>query len=229
MTSQPCTPARRRTGPVAAAFGVLVIGGCASRALPACVPQPVPDDDVVYLVEHGWHTDLAIPAHSMRGRLTLFRRIFPGMTVLLAGFGRRSFMMAPVTDIGDLLIGPFPGAGTVRIAGLTAPPDRAYGDGTMTVLQLPPGGAERLSGFIWRTLQTDHGQPVRIGAGFFPGSVFYAARTGYSGLYTCNSWTEDALHAAGLTVGPAGVLFASQVMKQALHAAGNACSIGGGS
>lgn len=229
MTLQPSTPARRRTGLAAAALALLAVGGCAGHALPTCLPRPVPDDDVVYLVEHGWHTDLAIPAHSLRGRLTLFRRIFPGMTVLLAGFGRRSFMMAPVTDVGDLLVGPFPGAGTVRIAGLTASPDRAYRDGTMTLLRLPPGGAERLSGFIWDTLQTDHGQPVRLGAGFFPGSVFYASRTGYSGLYTCNSWTEDALHTAGLTTGPAGVLFAGQVMTRALRVAGNACAIAGGS
>ena len=61
------------------------------------------------------------------------------------------------------------------------------------MLPLPPGGADHLSDFVWRTLQVTHGVPVRIGNGFFPGSVFYGSGTGYSGLYTCNSWAADAL------------------------------------
>lgn len=170
MTLPRSTPARRSSGFLGAALGVLLAAaGCAAApSVPACVARPVPDADIVYLVAHGWHTDLAIPARSLHGPLAVFRRIFPGMTMLLAGFGRRTFMMAPVTGFGDLLVGPFPGAGTVRIAGLTAVPDTAYHSGTMMVLPLPPGGAERLSDFVWQTLQTEHGMPVRIGDGFFP-------------------------------------------------------------
>lgn len=191
------------------------------------MPQPVPASATVYVVTHGWHTDLGIPDGTLRGPMTQFRRIFPGMTVLMAGFGKRTFMMAPVTHLGDLLIGPFPGTGTLLIAGLTAPPDRAYGDGTMAVLHLPPGGAERLSDFVWRTLEVAGGQPVRIGDGFFPGSVFYASRIGYSGLYTCNSWAADALHAAGLVDGAAGVVFAGQVMARAGRVSGGTCTVAG--
>ena len=198
--------------------------GCAGTPTPVCAPQPVPDDAVI-VVSHGWHTDLGIPAAALRGRMTLFRRLFPGMAVLMVGFGKRTFMMAPVTRLGDLLIGPFPGDGTLLVAGLRAAPDRAYDDGTMAVLTLPPGGAERLSDFIWNTFEIRDGTPRRIGDGFFPGSTFYATRIGYSGLYTCNSWTDDALHAAGLAAGPVGVVFAGQVMQRATSRAGGSCSI----
>jgi hypothetical protein len=180
----------------------------------------------VYVVSHGWHTDLAIPAATLRGPMTRFRRVFPGMAVLVIGFGRRTFMMAPVTHLGDLLIGPFPGAGTLLAAGLTAPPDRAYPDGTMAVLPLSAGQADRLSAFVWHSFAFDRGEPRKIGDGFFPGSVFYAAATGYSGFYTCNSWTEDALHAAGLAAAPGGIVFAGQVMSRAVRRAGSACAIG---
>ena len=179
------------------------------------------------MVDHGWHTDLAIPADSLRGPMTVFRRSFPGMTVLLIGFGRRSFMTAPVTGLDDLLIGPFPGDGVLLVAGLTAPPDRAYADGTEASLTLSPEGADRLSAFLWRSFALDHGQPHRIGPGFFPGSVFFAARPGYSGLYTCNTWTEDALHQAGAAPGPAGIVFAGQVMARIVQSAGSTCTIGG--
>ncbi len=182
------------------------------------------------MVDHGWHTDLAIPTGSLRGPMTVFRTVFPGMTVLLVGFGRRTFMTAPVTGLDDLLIGPFPGDGVLLLAGLTAPPDRAYADGTEALLPLSPDEADRLSAFLWRSFALDRqGQPRRIGPGFFPGSVFYAARPGYSGLYTCNTWTEDALHRAGVAPGPAGVVFAGQVMARIARRAGPACAIGGAS
>ncbi len=180
------------------------------------------------MVDHGWHTDLAIPAGSLRGPMAGFRAVFPGMTVLLVGFGRRTFMTAPVTGLGDLLIGPFPGDGVLLLAGLTAPPDRAYADGTEVLLKLSPSAAERLSAFLWRSFAPDRrGQPRRLGPGFFPGSAFYAARPGYSGLYTCNTWTEDALHQAVGAPDPGGVMFAGQVMTRIARSAGAACAIAG--
>jgi Protein of unknown function (DUF2459) len=179
----------------------------------------------IYLVEHGWHVDLAIPSDMLRGDMTVFRRIFPGLRVLMVGFGKRTFMMAPVTTISDLLVGPFPGQGVVLAIGMTAPPDQAYDDGTEAVIPLPPGGAEGLSDFLWRTLLVKDGMPVEIGKGFFPGSLFYATRTGYSGFYTCNTWAADALRAAGLKVDPSGVIFSGQAMARAVRVASRVCTI----
>lgn len=224
--SQRSTPARpdRSVARRATLALLLLVSGCAGGPASPCVTGGAPTRDVVSIVDHGWHTDLAIPAGLLRGDMARFRTIFPGMTVLVVGFGKRTFMMAPVIDLGDLLVGPFPGDGTLLVAGLTATPDRAYRDGTMVTLTLPPGGADRLSAFVWQSFRLRQGEPARIGPGFFPGSVFYASRIGYSGLYTCNSWIEDALHAAGVGPDASGVVFAGQVIRPALRRSG-ACSI----
>ena len=87
--------------------------------------------------------------------MTVFQRIFPGAKILVIGFGKRTFMTAPVQTSGDLVIGPFPGDGVMLITGLSAAPDMAYSDGTIATLDLPPNGAERLSAFIWKSLKTD--------------------------------------------------------------------------
>lgn len=224
MMSQRSTPAAHKLACRLLPALCLVLAGCASPP-PACVPGPLAEDSIA-IVSHGWHTDLAIPAGALRGDMRHFRHVFPGMTVLMVGFGKRTFMMAPVTDLGDLLVGPFPGDGALLIAGLTAPPDRAYDDGTMEVARLSPGGAGRLSDFIWRSLDVRHDQPVRIADGFFPGSIFYATRIGYSGTYTCNSWMGDALHAAGVVPTASGIVFASQVMDRIGPVIGGACTIG---
>jgi hypothetical protein len=180
---------------------------------------------VVYLVQHGWHTDIAVPSQELRGDITIFQRIFPGVKVLVFGFGKRTFVTAPVHTIGDLVVGPFPGAGLLLVTGLSATPNIAYNDGITATLTLPPGGAGRLSDFIWKTLQTDHGAPVELRPGFFPGSIFYRTQTRYAGSRTCNTWTADALQAAGLNINPAGVVFSWQTMSEAERLSSSVCAI----
>ncbi len=189
------------------------------------MPAPLPA--TVALISHGWHTDLAIPADALAGPLGVFRHIFPGLGWLVVGFGKRTFMMAPVTGLGDLLVGPFPGPGAILALGLKADPARAYPSGTVVRLALTAAGQARLADFVWSTLRLDaHGRPVVIGPGPFPGGVFYATRLGYSGAETCNTWTADALHKAGLPISSAFDVFASQTMARAEPLSpGGACRI----
>jgi uncharacterized protein (TIGR02117 family) len=198
--------------------------GCAANP-PPCLAGSVPQNGVVYLVKHGWHTDIAIPADELRGNMTVFQRIFPGVKILVIGFGKRTFMTAPVHNAGDLVIGPFPGDGVMLVTGLSAAPEMAYKDGVIATLNLPPGGAERLSDFIWRSLKTDAGAPVELRPGFYLGSIFYVTTTRYAGTNTCNTWTADALRAAGLNINPAGDIFSWQTLSQAESLASSVCSI----
>lgn len=200
------------------------LGGCAANPSP-CLATPIPPNNVVYLVKHGWHTDIAIPSHELRGNMTIFRRIFPGVKILVFGFGKRSFVTAPVHTIGDLVVGPFPGAGLLLVTGLSATPNVAYNDGITATLDLPSGGAERLSDFIWETLKKDHGTPLELRPGFFAGSIFYRTQTRYAGSRTCNTWTAEALRAAGLNINPSGVVFSWQTMSEAEGLSSSVCAI----
>lgn len=193
-----------------------LLAGCAARPLAAC-SQAVSAPLSVQVVDHGWHTDLALPADGLAGPLARFRQVFPGLRVLLVGFGRRSFMTSPARGVGDYLIGPFPGDAVLLVAGLAAAPAQAYGDGgTVATIPLTPAARDRLDRFVWDTFAHDaQGQVEPIGPAFFRGGVFYAARPGYSGANTCNTWTVAALAAAGLDVSAFGVVFAGQAMGQA--------------
>ena len=69
---------------------------------------------------------------------------------------------------------------------------------------------------MWHELELSAaGEPRLLADGPYEGSVYYAARDTYYGLYTCNTWTADMLRAGDLPIPAAGVLFAGQVMGAA--------------
>ncbi len=175
---------------------------------------------VVYLVDHGWHTDIGVPAAELSGTMAGFRAVFPGARAVLFGFGKRTFLTAKTDRWEEFLVGPFPGPGAMLVAGLAEPPDAAFGVARTVKLVLPPGGAPALSAFLARSFATDRaGRPLLIARGPWVGSLFYAARDTYALGNTCNDWSLRALRAAGLPVSAAGVLLAGQAMHRARVAA----------
>lgn len=77
------------------------------------------------------------------------------------------------------------------------------------------GDADRLSQFLSGYVAKDaEGTPRRIGAGPYPGSVFYASTGTFDLAHTCNTWSAEALRAAGLPVSSVGVVYAGQLIEQ---------------
>jgi Protein of unknown function (DUF2459) len=195
---------------MALALGVLA--GCA--APPAAPCAAVPEGPVAWVVDHGWHTDIALRVEDLAGPLAGFRTPFAGAAALVFGFGKRSFVLAGAGAVEELLLGPIPGPGAVQVKGLAVPPAAAY-PGRATALPLPQGGLARLSEFLWNSLALDAaGRPVPAHPGPLHGSLFYESSRGYSLAYTCNTWTAEALRLAGLPVSDAGVALPRGVLVQ---------------
>ncbi len=191
-----------------------LLPGCAPLAPAASCAADPPGQDVIWVVDHGWHTDIGVPADAITGKLAVYRDIFPGARVLMFGFGKRTFMTAKVDNLSELLLGPVPGPGAVEVIGLRMPPAEAY-EQPVTTLPVPPGGMASLSDFLWQMLsKTKDGAPRLISAGHFPGSLFYASTHGYSLFYTCNTWAAQAVHAAQVPVSAGGVLLPGGVLRQ---------------
>lgn len=192
------------------ALALLALSACAgaSREKPLS-PAPLPPGaGTVSLITHGWHTDVAIPAAEVSGPLARFRSLFPGARSLVFGYGKRTFMIAPAHTLGEWIIGPFPGPAAIEVSAISTDATTAYGVAHVQRLALPPGGAASLSAFLWRAFaKTPSGEPHYIAQGNFPGSLFYQAESRYGLLHTCNTWSAEALAAAGLPVRPAGIVF----------------------
>src|SRR4029077_9064348 len=97
--------------------------------------------DTVTLLDHGWHTDIGIPAEELSGPLSVFRTIFPGVKTLVFSYGKRTFLMAPANDWSEYVLGPLPGPAAIMVTGLSGSAELAYGTDPGLLPPLATGGA----------------------------------------------------------------------------------------
>jgi uncharacterized protein (TIGR02117 family) len=174
-----------------------------------------PPTEPIYVLSGGWHTELGLPVEALSGPLAALKPDFPNARYLVFGWGARDYYMAQNPGIGDLLRATTPGPAVMLVIPLQISPEMFFGASNVFVLPAAQDGIQRLSQFLWDYLATEEkGTPDRIGSGPYPQSVFYTSTGTYNLGHTCNTWTAEALRAAGLPVTAAGVVFAGQVLDQ---------------
>jgi len=207
--------ARRSFLSVAVVWILLGVVGCT-----AAIPQQpyagsAPPTEAIYVISGGWHTELGLPLEAITGSLTALKADFPGARYLVFGWGAHDYYMAQNPGIGDLLRAAASGPAVMLVIPVEISPEAFFGAANVLAVPAPPRGVQRLSDFLWGYLAVDkEGPPRRIGTGPYPHSVFFASAGTYNLGHTCNTWTAEALHAAGLPVTAAGVVFAGQVLDQ---------------
>lgn len=193
---------------------LLLLAGCATPTAKPADPQEAADI-TIYVLVHDWHTEISLPVAPLTGGLTRLKYYFPGSAYLSFGFGERLYFQKIKTGVADMVTAIFPGPGTVLTTALAGSPAEMYHDVEMVALQITRSELDRLADFLWDSFEkAPNGALNKLGEGAFPGYVFFGATPTYSGLYTCNTWTIDALDKAGLDANASGVLFASQAMDR---------------
>lgn len=199
-------------------FGLLllVLAACSANQPPEPASHQGARTETIHVVIREWHTDIGLPAAVVRGRLSPLRDTFPGADWFVFGIGERRFIVNPDAGVLDMLTALFPSPSAMLVTGLRQPPAAAFAaSGEIITLRVTPAGLARLVAFIETTFEyADPAGPHLLSQGPYPGSLFYYATPTYSGLYTCNTWTADALRSAGIPIQPSFTLFASDIARQ---------------
>jgi hypothetical protein len=207
----------RRSATALAALSI-ILSACSGPPPPVCAPRAETGAQI-FIISRGWHVELALPAMELAGPLAVFRQVFPTATALSFGYGKRTFLTAPPNTPSEFLLGPFPGPSLIQVTGLSKQPDAAYPRGEVTRLTLTAVGVRAMEDYIWQDIEhSADGTPHLIGPGRYPGSLFYAARSEYTLLHTCNSWAADTIHAGGAAMSGEDVVFSGQVVARAAAA-----------
>jgi uncharacterized protein (TIGR02117 family) len=194
----------------ARALLALLLAGCAGQPLP-----PPGNAATIIVVDRGWHTDISLPADRLDDRFDALRARFPGARAFTFGFGERLFVQKRDRTVLDALRALLPSAGMVLVTALNTSPAAAFGPDEAIPLAVSADGFAAVTDFVRRSISDDAaGAPDFVGDGPYPGSAFYASTLTYDGLFTCNTWTAEALRAGGVPVTADAVLFASQLTGQ---------------
>ncbi|HEY3910236.1 MAG TPA: DUF2459 domain-containing protein [Stellaceae bacterium] len=193
-------------------FGLLAPWAAASAAF---APPAAPRSQIIFVIAGGWHTELALPMAAIEAPLAALTPRFPAARYLAFGWGARSYYMAKHPGFEELLRAATPGPAVMLVIPLAVSPAAFAGPGNVFPLAISPAGAARLARFLWNYLvPAQSPAPRALGPGPDPGSLFYTASGSYDLSHTCNTWTAEALRAAGIPISAAGVVFAGQLIDQ---------------
>lgn len=204
----------------AGAVMLLLLSACAPPPLPAAPPPASSraQGPALGVLREGWHTGLIVPEAELSGPLRPLRVWFAHAPFVVIGWGERRYYMARRPGLLTGLAALFPSRSVIHVRAWRPEPRLSRRPGQVSWLRLVPADWRGLRTFLGRAFaQTPHDRLEVLGAHGRRG-LFFAATGTYDALHTCNTWTMEALRAAGLPAASAGVLFASQV-RAALRAA----------
>ncbi len=197
-------------GLVAAVLLLLVVIVATARPGNRSLYPAAGDTVTVYVVNNGFHTDIALPADAIMahgGALADAGRASGGKAWLLYGWGDAGFYTQSGVSAVRLADGARalfrPGnPSVIRVFGVSASPDRAFAGHVAASVVLSRAGFDALTRHMEASFTTRDGalQPVAVND---PSSVFFQSREHFSALRTCNNWASDQLAAAGLPTTPA--------------------------
>ena len=153
---------------------VCVLAGCTAPPLAPALPAPT-GNAIIYVVGRDWHTDIGLPVDEIAtSPLATLEQDFPGVRVLVFGFGERNYLMARDVGSGDMLSALFPSKSAILMTALRAPPQEAFGAQQVVTLHVTQQSVDRIAARIWQTLEKQQDGSVQsLADGPYPGSVFY--------------------------------------------------------
>jgi uncharacterized protein (TIGR02117 family) len=204
--------------------GLILAAGCASTS-PAHTPAPHPSDtstqtttadEQVWVLDSGWHTGLILARAELGPALIRLLQPAAAVQYLMFGWGNRRYYMSPDPTFGMGIAALFPSQSVLLIESCKLPPRACYTNVVkFHVVAVSAEGLRRLDDYLLHSLRAvDHGRLQPLAAGPDAGSKFYASGLSYDAFHTCNTWTAEALHDAGLPVDYHGVIFSGQLWRQ---------------
>jgi uncharacterized protein (TIGR02117 family) len=177
---------------------------------PALYPAPSGQGVTIYLVDNGWHSDLAVPTAEIEARggaLAQAARATSSGPWMLIGWGDARFYEASTSALSRIPDGVSALIGMNRptvlhLEGAAGPPDASWREDIRPVV-LSHAGLDALLARAQRTLAlAPVGGPIQVGDRRVPNEAFFASTERFGLGHLCNHWTAELLNAAGLPVTP---------------------------
>lgn len=195
---------------------LLILGWLAlSPVDPALYPPSGPERIPVTVIDHGWHTGLALRPDDLNGAAVRLASQAPEAAERLrwlatrydedwieVGWGDAAFYRTTpeVADVDPWLAFralAWPTASVLQIVPGSGPVPAAYPHSGLVDLELSMAGFDRMAAALAAAVPP-YGQRPPLGASLYGWGAFFPAVPSYHLFRTCNVWTSRLLRAAGV-------------------------------
>ena len=191
---------------------------CSCSSLPAVVQpdstQTATPDDAIYIVSHGWHTGVVLPATLIQSHMPALKQRFKDSPYLEFGWGDKGFYQTPEITSGLTLQAIFwPTEAVMHVVAVSSKAPEFFPNSQ--AIQICLNGAEyfALVKFVQNSFARDkEGKIIPQRNGLYGDSQFYSAVGDYYLMNTCNKWTAKALKSAGMDLWLTFKLTAASIM-----------------
>jgi len=168
----------------------------------------------IYIVSHGWHTGIIIPASDIQQRLPQLKTRFASALFLEFGWGDRGFYQADEIGAGLVFSALFwPTESVIHIVAVEVEVSSYFSTSDIIKICLNNKQYAALLDFITKSFyQNDQAELKQLGKGIYGSSQFYQGKGDYYLTNTCNKWTAKAFQSMGFDISPLFHLTADSVM-----------------
>lgn len=169
----------------------------------------------LFVVSHGWHTGLIIPARHLNDVVPELEGRFGPVPYYEIGWGDKAFYQAREITTGLTLQAIFRSEGAVlHVVAIPGDPRDYFSGSEVLETCIPESGLSSLKTFLAGSFARDSaGRLIALSKGIYRDSQFYHGVGRYNLLNTSNKWTAKALRSAGMDISPAFRLTAGSVMS----------------
>ncbi|MCC4264391.1 DUF2459 domain-containing protein [Oceanimonas baumannii] len=149
----------------------------------------------LYLVDHGLHVGLVVPAGELQRHLPELKEVFPAARFIELGWGDRAFYQHERAGAGLALRALlWPTEAVLHLVPLSQPPAVVFAGLPELELSVSSAGMERLLVEVAASFARNEAGNLRdVGAGRYGGGRFYASVESYHLLHTCDTWVARRL------------------------------------
>jgi len=167
----------------------------------------------IYIVNHGWHTGIILPAGSIFDQVPELQTRFKDADYLEFGWGDKGFYQADEITFNLTVQALFwPTESVVHVVGLTQDIHSYFSNTQM--LCVSEGELAALCQFLSGSFAHDiNGNIIHEANGIYGNGQFYKGNGHYHLFNTCNKWTAKGLKSTGFDISPSVKLTAESIVR----------------
>ncbi len=195
---------------------VLAMFGCATSPSTPTGQVTCRGSRGFYVLNHGWHTGLAIASRDLLQVLPTLTEEFGDGEFVEIGWGDEGFYRAPRATLGLALRALFwPTATVLHVVKIPGDPRSYFSRSEVIEVTVTEEGHRQLVAFVDGTFaRSPEGALGALGPGLYGESRFYKAKGAYFMFNTCNTWVAEAVAVSGFPMSTRLALTAGSVMSR---------------